>query len=276
MFSYVDPRIKAELVAKGLLFSIDEHGQRCSATGPSAQPYISLVGPIPLPVRLTKSRHKSFQWYAWVAHSDLGRIEQAVAEVRSRGPTHLQALLTNHLAVNSVLIFGDLGRTDHPLVRVHSNCLTGDVFGSMRCDCGPQLHAAITKICAEGAGIIVYMASHEGRGIGLWAKAITYLLQDGGEDTYHANERLGLPADSRDFGDAGRVLRFFLGPKPVIRLLGNNPLKRVALEAQGIQVLEQEPLVVGVSSYNARYLKSKQLHGHLIPEEALASEKPPE
>jgi GTP cyclohydrolase II len=276
MFSYVDPRIKAELLTKGQLFCIDEHGQRCSAADPNAKPYITLVGPIPLPVRLTRSRHKTFQWYAWVANSDLGRIERAVSEVPEQGAPRLFSLLTNYMAVNSVLVYGDLARASHPLVRVHSNCLTGDVFGSLRCDCGPQLHAAMTKICAEGVGIIVYMASHEGRGIGLWAKAITYLLQDAGEDTYQANERLGLPADSRDFGDAGRVLRHFLGPTPAVRLLGNNPIKRAALDAFGVQIIEQEPLVVGVSSYNARYLKSKQQHGHLIPDEALASDKLPE
>ncbi len=271
MFSYVDPRIKEQLIAQGKLFALDEHGERCRPT-PDARPHLTLVGPIPLPVRLSRNRRKTFSWYAWVANSDLGRIEESVHEVRRHGPTQLYNLLTNHMAVSSVLIFGDLRRAEHPLVRIHSCCLTGDVFGSLRCDCGPQLAAALDKICAEGVGAVVYVASHEGRGIGLWAKAITYLLQDAGEDTYGANERLGLPADSRDFSDAGRVLRYFLAPNQGVRLLGNNPLKRAGLEAVGIQVIEQEPLIAGVNLHNTRYLKAKQGHGHLIPEEALKVE----
>jgi GTP cyclohydrolase II len=168
-----------------------------------------------------------------------------------------------------VLVHGDLAAAASPLVRVHSNCLTGDVFGSLRCDCGPQFAAAIDRVTAEEAGAIVYMAGHEGRGIGLWAKAITYLLQDAGHDTYEANVRLGLPADSRDFGDAGRVLRYLRGGRPEIRLLGNNPAKGRDLEALGLRVVEQVPLVTGITRYNVRYLAAKRGQGHLIPAESL-------
>ncbi len=119
-------------------------------------------------------------------------------------------------------------------MRVHSSCLTGDVFGSVRCECGPQLEGALERITAEpGGGLLVYMAGHEGRGIGLWAKAATYLLQDAGEDTYQANRSLGLPDDSRDFTDAGALLHHFVGDKPM-RLLTNNPKKVQDLTRMGL------------------------------------------
>jgi len=194
-----------------------------------------------------------------------------VETVRAQGPRRLFALLADHMAVNSALLCGDLASADAPLVRVHSNCLTGDVFGSMRCDCGPQLEAALTRIAEEGVGALIYMAGHEGRGIGLWAKAITYLLQDAGHDTYEANERLGLPPDSRDFSDAGRVLLYFRQGRTRLRLLGNNPLKARALAEVGLEVVSQEPLVVGANPWNARYLEAKRNHGHLIPAECIAS-----
>jgi len=275
MFSYLDPSIKKFLVANGKLVAIDERGQRCAAEGTST-PFISLVGPVPLPLAVgpDDSAPTTFEWYAWARHSDLRRIEDVVEEVRRNGPKHLFSLLGSHLAVNSALVLGDLSQADRPLVRVHSNCVTGDVFGSLRCDCGPQLAAALAQIAAAGAGAVVYMAGHEGRGIGLWAKAVTYLLQDAGHDTYEANEKLGLPTDSRDFGDAARLLRFLLGDKRRVRLLGNNPKKREELEALGIEVVEQAPLVVGVNPYNTRYLNAKRVHGHLIPIASLPADDP--
>ena len=142
-------------------------------------------------------------------------------------------MLAESMAVNSVLIHGDLDASTNPLVRVHSSCLTGDVFGSQRCECGPQYLAALDRISQPGqAGMIVYMAGHEGRGIGLWAKAATYLLQDAGEDTYGANESLGLPADCRDFSDASALLHYFIGDRP-FRLMTNNPKKLDDLAAMG-------------------------------------------
>jgi GTP cyclohydrolase II len=262
MFSYVDPTVKSELVRDGKLVSIDERGANVVNSG--ADPFISVVGPVPLPVHLPNGS-VTFLWYASVRHSDLHRIEGVVEEVREHGPRSLFALLADHMAVNSALVYGAFAEADAPLVRVHSNCLTGDVFGSMRCDCGPQLQAAMQQIEAQGVGALIYMAGHEGRGIGLWAKAITYLLQDAGQDTYQANEKLGLPVDSRDFSDAGRILLYLRRGKSQVRLLGNNPLKREALEQVGVQVVSQEPLVVGVTAFNTRYLQSKREHGHLIP-----------
>jgi GTP cyclohydrolase II len=268
MFAYVDPHVKERLARDGKLITIGEYGRRCSPDDPDHAPFISIVGPVPLPLPLGGGE-KIFRWYAWVRHTELERIEDVVLEVRRNGPSQLFHLLSNHMAVNSVLLYGEFETAARPLVRVHSNCLTGDVFGSMRCDCGPQLEATLRRIVAAGTGALIYMAGHEGRGIGLWAKAITYLLQDAGEDTYQANESLGLPADSRDFSDAGRILRFFRGDDVAIRLLGNNPLKREGLEALGIEVVEQQPLVVGVNEYNTRYLTSKREHGHRIPGDAL-------
>lgn len=262
MFSYVDPQVKAELLASGKLVALDDAGRRVDAHAPDA--VLNVVGPVPLPIVLEQGE-ATFRWYPFVRRSDLDRIEHVVDEVRANGPRQLFALLSDHMAVNSALVYGDFDAVDSPLVRVHSNCLTGDVFGSLRCDCGPQLHAALGAVVTAGAGAVIYMAGHEGRGIGLWAKAVTYLLQDAGHDTYQANERLGLPADSRDFGDAARVLKWLRGGHARLRLLGNNPLKREALESAGLVVTAQEPLFVGVSRYNARYLEAKRAHGHLIP-----------
>jgi len=264
MFSYVDPAVKVELLKAGKLVTIDEHGKLLDGDG--AVPFLNVLGPVPLPLHLAAGT-PTFQWFTCVRRSDLERIENVVAEVRESGPRMLFALMADHMAVNSALVYGDFAHAESPLVRVHSNCLTGDVFGSMRCDCGPQLQSALDQIVAEGAGALVYMAGHEGRGIGLWAKAITYLLQDSGHDTYEANERLGLPVDSRDFRDAGRLLLHLREGRKAIRLLGNNPLKRKDLEAVGVEVVDQQPLIVGVNPFNTRYLDSKREHGHLIPDE---------
>ena len=174
-------------------------------------------------------------------------------------------LLQSNMSVNSILATTNLNEAPEPLVRVHSCCMTGDVFGSKRCECGPQLDHSFRKIIDEGGGAVVYMSGHEGRGIGLWAKAITYLLQDEGQDTYQANVSLGLPEDSRDFTDAAIALRYLLDGRP-LRLLSNNPLKREHLERAGQVVQEMVPLVTGVCGYNVRYLRSKREKGHQLPE----------
>ena len=159
--------------------------------------------------------------------------------------------------------------TENPLVRVHSNCLTGDVFGSQRCDCGPQLAAAIKNIDEDPAGgYIVYMAGHEGRGIGLWAKAATYLLQDAGEDTYQANRSLGLPDDSRDFTDAAILLKHFVGNEP-FRLMTNNPKKLDDLAKHGLSNFTSVKHVTGTGEWNRKYLKAKRGWGHNIEESDL-------
>jgi 3,4-dihydroxy 2-butanone 4-phosphate synthase/GTP cyclohydrolase II len=170
---------------------------------------------------------------------------------------------SEHLALG----YGDLAAApDEPvLTRVHSECLTGDVFGSQRCDCGPQLDEAMERIVAAGRGVVVYLRGHEGRGIGLVAKLEAYALQDSGRDTVDANLDLGLPADARHYGAASQVLRD-LGVTRV-RLLTNNPDKSTALADFGVAVEAREPLTPRPNAHNLRYLRTKRDRmGHAIPD----------
>jgi GTP cyclohydrolase II len=159
------------------------------------------------------------------------------------------------------LIMGDLA-AQAPLVRIHSQCLTGDVFGSLRCDCRQQLEMALSMIAAAGAGVLVY-EQQEGRGIGLMAKLRAYELQDSGLDTVEANEKLGFKADQREFALPAEILKH-LGLRQV-RLLSNNPDKVAALESAGVKVVERVPCEVEPSSHAANYLKTKKEKlGHLF------------
>jgi 3,4-dihydroxy 2-butanone 4-phosphate synthase/GTP cyclohydrolase II len=157
-----------------------------------------------------------------------------------------------HLA----LVMGDVGDGTDVLVRMHSECVTGDVLGSLRCDCGQQLDAALAAVAAEGRGVVLYLRNHEGRGIGLFDKLRAYRLQDLGVDTVDANLDLGLPVDARDYGIGAQILAD-LGIKS-LRLLTNNPAKRAALEGHGLQVLERIPLECGPTPENAQYLRTKR------------------
>jgi 3,4-dihydroxy 2-butanone 4-phosphate synthase/GTP cyclohydrolase II len=156
------------------------------------------------------------------------------------------------------LVLGDIGLSDGEdvLVRVHSECLTGDVFGSLRCDCGPQLHAALEMVAAEGRGVVLYMRGHEGRGIGLMHKLQAYQLQDNGHDTVDANIELGLPADARDYGTGAQIL-VDLGISSM-RLLTNNPAKRVGLDGYGLSITDRVPMPVRATPENLRYLRTKR------------------
>jgi 3,4-dihydroxy 2-butanone 4-phosphate synthase / GTP cyclohydrolase II len=161
------------------------------------------------------------------------------------------------------LVYGDLGDGQDVLVRVHSECLTGDVFGSLRCDCGPQLRAALRRVAAEGRGVVLYVRGHEGRGIGLLHKLQAYQLQDQGRDTVDANLDLGLPADARDYGTGAQIL-YDLGVR-TMRLLTNNPAKRAGLEGYGLSVLGRVPLPIRPHPENVRYLRTKRDRmGHLL------------
>jgi 3,4-dihydroxy 2-butanone 4-phosphate synthase/GTP cyclohydrolase II len=160
------------------------------------------------------------------------------------------------------LVLGDIGDGHAVLVRVHSSCLTGDVFHSSRCDCGPQLHTAMERITAEGRGVILYL-NQEGRGIGLANKIRAYALQDEGYDTVEANERLGFDADQREYGLGVRILSD-LGVRSM-RLLTNNPRKRAGVETHGMSVSELLPIEIPASEFTRRYLQTKKEKlGHLL------------
>lgn len=165
----------------------------------------------------------------------------------------------HHLA----LVKGDISNLQPILVRVHSECLTGDVFASRRCDCGLQLKQSMEQIASEGAGVIVYLRGHEGRGIGLGHKVRAYHLQDKGEDTVEANQTLGLPVDSREYGIGAQIL-VDLGVKK-IRLLTNNPAKYTGLSGYDLEIVERVSMKPNVNEDNKRYLTTKKKKmGHLI------------
>ena len=172
------------------------------------------------------------------------------------------------------LVTGDIGDGSEVLTRVHSECLTGDVFGSRRCDCGPQLHAALRQVGAEGRGVVLYVRGHEGRGIGLLDKLRAYALQDAGRDTVDANIELGHPADARDYGTGAQIL-VDLGIRSM-RLLTNNPAKRAGLEGYGLSVVERVPLVIESNEHNVDYLGTKATRmGHAYSPDASDSTAQP-
>lgn len=165
-----------------------------------------------------------------------------------------------HLAI----VKGDVRGKQDVLLRIHSECLTGDVFGSKRCDCGEQLHNALHRIDEEGSGVVVYMRQ-EGRGIGLTNKIKAYALQEEGLDTVQANEKLGFPADMRDYSLAAQIIRF-LGIQS-IRLMTNNPSKTHGLEHFGIQITKREPIIIEANEINKGYLRTKaEKMGHQLDE----------
>jgi 3,4-dihydroxy 2-butanone 4-phosphate synthase/GTP cyclohydrolase II len=163
------------------------------------------------------------------------------------------------------LVKGEPAGKDGVLVRVHSECFTGDVLGSVRCDCGAQLRESMRLIDEEGEGVVVYIRGHEGRGIGLRHKLEAYSLQDGGLDTVEANIELGFSPDSRDYGVGAQIL-VDLGVS-TMRLLTNNPTKRAGLEGYGLKIVDRVPLDIAPNPENERYLKTKKDKlGHLLDE----------
>ena len=162
------------------------------------------------------------------------------------------------------LVHGDIGTGEDVLVRVHSECLTGDIFRSQRCDCGPQLQASMRRITEEGRGVVVYLRGHEGRGIGLLSKLRAYELQERGVDTLDANLELGLPADARDYAAGAQILKD-LGVRS-LRLMTNNPDKTAAVLRHGLAVTGREPMPVQAGEHNLRYLRTKRDRmGHDLP-----------
>ena len=162
---------------------------------------------------------------------------------------------TNTQELHLALIKGKWEKDEPILVRVHSSCMTGDIFGSCRCDCGPQLHAAMQMVQNEGKGVILYM-NQEGRGIGLINKLKAYKLQEEGMDTVQANLALGLPSDSRDYGVGAQILRDLGVSK--LRLISNNPQKRVGLLGYGLEIVEQVPIEIVPNVHNEKYLQTKR------------------
>lgn len=204
---------------------------------------------------------------ALISIADLARYrnrheQQIVTVVETPLPTEhgtFQAHGYRHLIDDSeqiALVYGDISDGRDVLVRVHSECLTGDVFGSRRCDCGSQLRAALAAVTAEGRGVVVYLRGHEGRGIGLVRKLQAYALQDSGSDTVDANLALGMPADARDYATGAQILRE-LGVTSVW-LLTNNPAKRLALETYGVEVTRRIAVPASPHGDNEHYLATKR------------------
>ena len=197
-----------------------------------------------------------------------------VAESRlptSHGNFMIHAFEDNETGKEHIaLVMGDVACGEPVLMRVHSECLTGDGFGSLRCDCGPQLNAAMDKIAVEGRGVILYLRQ-EGRGIGLVNKVRAYALQDQGADTVEANEQLGFAPDLREYAMCADMLKHLRVRN--IRLMTNNPLKVQALEAHGITVVERVPLMTGRNPHNTDYLDTKQEKmGHMMDDKTSGSD----
>ncbi len=175
--------------------------------------------------------------------TDFGEFDIRVFESRLDGATHV------------ALVHGEIGGGENVLARVHSSCVTGDIFHSARCDCGEQLHMAMRAVALEGRGVVLYL-HQEGRGIGLANKIRAYALQDQGRDTVEANEQLGFPADSRDYASAVEMFRL-LGVRS-LRLMSNNPKKLEGVTGSMLVINERVPIEVAVSEANRRYLKTKK------------------
>lgn len=241
-----------ELQVKSNILSVLEDKIQIIKTGEGA---IYLVGPIKLPVNLY-GETVEFKWYSWLKADE---VVEDYEEVMNR-------LSSAHLAdyqQSSVLVYGDFEYGEDALIRMHSICHTGDIFGSKRCDCGYQLRQSMKMMVEHGTGALFYLANHEGRGIGLFSKAMAYILQENGYDTVEANEALGFVDDSRNYQEAITVLKA-LRAKPVT-LITNNPKKLEALRTAGLPVTGRTPLWGDVSEHNERYLQTKvKKSGHLV------------
>lgn len=215
---------------------------------------IYLVGPVKLPVNLYGETVK-FQWYCWLDCKEVTNDFEKIIE-------KLTDLNLAEMQQSSVLVYGDFKEEEDAIIRMHSICHTGDIFGSKRCDCGYQLKESMKRIVEHGTGALFYLANHEGRGIGLFSKAMAYILQENGYDTVDANYALGFVNDSRNYDDAIHVLKA-LRSKPV-SLVTNNPKKVEALKEAGLELLSRKPIWGDVSEYNRNYLETKiNRSGHL-------------
>lgn len=208
---------------------------------------VYLFGPNHIPIRIDNQVY-SFQWYTWLKDESLS---EDVSEFLDQLPLRDYSALQQ----SSLLTYGDFVHAKEAKIRLHSICHTGDIFGSMRCDCGSQFQEALRRIVQFGAGGLFYIANHEGRGIGLFNKALTYALQEEGLNTAEANQALGLEVDKRSYDEAVLVLKQ-LRKKPVV-LMSNNPEKVRYLTGNGVPVSRVEPLMGEVSEHNQFYLSTK-------------------
>ncbi|MFP3918882.1 GTP cyclohydrolase II [Lysinibacillus telephonicus] len=220
---------------------------------------LCLVGPVKLPIKQGDFQ-TTFQWYTWL-NIDKKHSKEMV----------LDAITNDNLAVkqqSSVLVYGDFTNAEDAIIRMHSICHTGDIFGSQRCDCGYQLHESMKMIAEHGCGAIFYLANHEGRGIGLFSKSLAYLLQEEGYDTVEANNALGFEDDTRNYEEAISVLES-LRSKPVT-LITNNPKKLAALKEHGLLAHNHIPLWGGLTETNRHYLETKvKKSGHILEKELI-------
>src|SRR5699024_709294 len=216
-----------------------------------------LVGPIQLPVNLD-GETTLFKWYSWLSCKEVTEdYERIIEKLASSNLAEYQQ--------SSVLIYGDFENSDEALIRMYFICHTGNIFGSKRCDCGFQLKESMKKMKENGSGALFYLANHEGRGIGLFSKAMAYVLQENGFDTVEANENLGFDNDLRNYDDAIMVIKSLI-TKPVT-LITNNPNKLIALRDSGLHVVGRIPLWGDVSEYNEKYLQTKiTKSGHIEAE----------
>ncbi len=213
-----------------------------------------LVGPVKLPVQL-EDKVVTFQWYTWLPITEQQSKEELLKSLPSLNLAEYQQ--------SSVLVYGDFEHIDETLIRMHSICHTGDIFGSKRCDCGYQLHQSMKMIVDNGSGALFYLANHEGRGIGLFTKSLAYLLQQEGMDTVEANHALDFADDTRSYEEPISVLQA-LRTKPV-KLITNNPKKLEALKKLGLTAEENVPLWGDRSEFNEKYLDTKVMKSGHIP-----------
>ena len=214
---------------------------------------LALVGPVKMPIK-QDDFEATFNWYSWQAVDKSKTKQQMIDDLPNMNLAFGQQ--------SSVLVYGDFENGDNALVRMHSICHTGDIFGSQRCDCGYQLHESMRMIAEHGCGAIFYLADHEGRGIGLFSKSLAYLLQEDNFDTVQANHALGFEDDTRSYEDALKILES-MRKKPVT-LITNNPKKLAALKAHGLAANGHVPIWGGLTETNAHYLQTKvEKSGHL-------------
>ncbi|WP_332691752.1 GTP cyclohydrolase II [Halalkalibacter lacteus] len=216
---------------------------------------IALIGPVKMPLDV-HGKIYTFSWFTWInIENDIESVKELLDRIKSVPLAHQQH--------SSVLTYGEFSNAEDANVRFHSICHTGDVFGSKRCDCGEQFKEAKSIITEKGTGAIFYLADQEGRGIGLFNKAMAYLLQENGLDTVEANLALGFEDDLRIYDEAAIVLKHLR--KLPISIITNNPDKRSQLESKGIKIKERIPVWCSTNSYNERYLTTKiNKSGHLV------------